>query len=150
MPTLSCGVRTRATLCLALLGSVACGHNAPGSARHLGNGYIVLGDRVRSRFGLVPGDTIPEMPRNSVHGPVQLAADSQALRDGFDVRCARYFRKDVAYVVLFTRGCASESATEDGDGMAAFDSTGTLLGPPAGPLWGYYTALRPAHRPPNQ
>lgn len=113
------------------------------------SGYLVMGPRGAARYGLVEGDTIPEVGAHALPTPVRLAVEDQARAFESDQGCTRYFVRHSVVIALFMRTCSTNATVEDGDGMAAFSADGKPKGAAATPLWGYYTAIYPLHRAPQ-
>ena len=137
------------TLCSLCLGAASCKPGRPNLGIPPKFGFIVIDSAARDSFHLPLGDTLQELPVKAVSEVVRNSANAEALRHKFGAECSRFFGGEEFYVVLFVRGCASKTTTEDGDGMAAYDLTGQELGPTQAPLWGYYVHLEPLMRKPS-
>lgn len=111
------------------------------------SGYIVLGPGA-SAFGLVQGDTVPEVSPLGVPSVVTRDAGKQALVYGYDPTCNRYFSERGPYVVLLLADCTTGGVVDDGEGMAVYSHLGEPLGDPTPVVQDEYCALVPARRSP--
>jgi len=79
------------------------------------SGYLVLDDAA-AKVGLTPGDTLPEVSKESVRSAALTTIQAIVRNDptNYDPRCTRYFRSD-PYVVILTILCDPKLYAPDGD-----------------------------------
>ena len=99
-----------------------------GAAPQAPNGFIVLGPRAASTFGMADRDSLAEVRVADV--PPNVRTSSRAVADSlrFTDACSRYFRRQASYVVLLRVRCETGERIEDGEAMAAFDASGRPKG----------------------
>jgi hypothetical protein len=118
----------RALLCGgAGLLSLACLALPRGTAINA-EGYLVLGPRGAREFGLGEGDTLVELSTARVRKSIRVAADESASRLGYRASCSRFFSRGDPTVVLMVMECTHAFAAEDGEALAAFNSSGSQVG----------------------
>lgn len=109
------------------------------------SGYLITGQGI-TYFGLIPGDTAPEMTTIGPPDAVQTAAARDARRMGFAPICSRFFSASEAIIVIFETRCDSRLNVDDGQGMGAYSGDGRALAAPLLEVRTEFTALVPFRR----
>ena len=140
-------------LIVVLLGlaaaSTACTHwTRPPMGPDASYGYIVLGPGALRRFGLVEGDTLPELQLSQIPYVVTVASAREAETGRFDPTCTRYFGRSSTYLTLLVPRCRPGDSLDESLGMAVFRRNGTPVAPALFHVGDEYTALWPTSRLP--
>ncbi len=134
-------------LVIGLLGLAACGAQVSQAKPRQAFGYIVVGRTAASAYGLVPGDTLGEVPRQEVPNIVVSASEAEATRIDYAPHCSRYFLGSAKYLVLLKVRCKMDETVEDGEALLAFLASGQPAGRPLLSLTAdAYTDLWPGTR----